>query len=1067
MRTPQPHPVVLRSGLLGVLVLAFAATASVFAGDKSDAERWDRLFIDNFDRADITAHTVATDRTAWKLSRLLPAKSVKSPDGDGSAVLIQGTDQRNNPLRRGLAEPYTADELYVSFTLHYDGATIDQATSGKKGDEGEFFVLWLDDIDGSDGALHNRAVPNIGLHVAERGKLKGRNVFMLRIGNDNVAFTDVELQGDHTYRIVGRLSKIISGATARFERFEMWVDPDPDKRDTADAVVTSGRSVNLVSWLGFSTGRKTEKDDRIIVDELRFGRTWQSVLDRPAPDEDDYKPKRLVEVPEDAPPPEPIPAVDRVSFREQVYPILKSRCFECHRGTDAEGGIRLDMFKEVMGHSTGQPLAVPGEAAKSLIIEKVTEKDPDERMPAKGEPLTAEQVDVLKKWINQGLAWDDGLLPPTQLASDHWSFQPIERPEVPKQPKWGHNPIDAFIAAKQRELDVEPVKPADRRTLIRRAYLDLVGLLPEPSEIEAFVGDQSSDAYPKLIDRLLKSPAHGERWARHWLDLARWAESNGHQHNRPRAHAFRYRDYVIEAFRSDKPYDQFLREQIAGDELTPYEDENLIATGYLAGARLSGNELDKEVQRHDILIDIANNTASVTMGLTMECAQCHNHKFDPISIRDYYRFYGFFVKGQPGEFVMRGDGKTTPRAQALIRQRTELFEKVEARLVSRKAKRQEGAVLVIPKNVRRGMNDEEKKLYNTLGSQIDQYPRTFAFSSPITASQPIAHKPMEIRWPLDYEPAKLAAAQPRLLLRGDLKSKGPALDVGWPAIFGPIPDDAPIEKRPRTVLANWLASPDNPLTARVWANRVWMYHTGKPLVATPSDFGEAGAEPTHPKLLDYLASELIDSGWSTHHLHRLIMQSATYQLSAKYNEANNEQDPENLTYWRWTPRRMEGEIIRDTMLQVAGQLDTQVGGPSVPANKVDQSHRRSIYMFQDRNVPTRMAELFDGPNMIAVCSRREVSTVAPQPLFLLNNPQSIERARRFAQRVRQLAGDDRDKQIDWCYRLALGREPEPGERAEMLDYLAFAESQANASSLPPLAQLCQTVMNLNEFVYIP
>src|SRR6185436_19007897 len=336
-----------------------------------------------------------------------------------------------------------------------------------------------------------------------------------------------------------------------------------------------------------------------------------------------------------------------VSFKDDVYPLLERRCFECHQGKDAESGYRLDLREEILGQTNGQPLATPGEAAKSEIIKRITATDKT-RMPPKGNKrLSENEIALLRAWIDQGLSWDDKLLPPLVMKSAHWSFQPITAPSIPPPTDWCMSPVDNFIVAAHRTRNLKPAPQSDRRTLIRRVTFDLTGLPPTHEEVERFAADPSDRAYEQLIDRLLASPHYGERWGRHWLDVARYADTEGYEMNYPRPFAWRYRDWVVKAFNDDKHFDQFIRQQVAGDEITPYSDENLIATGFLASARYSCNEDDLHRQRMDVQIDITNATASALLGLTLGCAQCHNHKFDPITQLHYYRFQAFFAKGQP------------------------------------------------------------------------------------------------------------------------------------------------------------------------------------------------------------------------------------------------------------------------------------------------------------------------------------------------------------------------------------------------------------------------------------
>lgn len=943
----------------------------------------------------------------WKQSGIAPA---------AMSFEIRGTKGRNNPIRRQLQQPFHGEELFVRFSLRYGAEGVDRPGEG----DGEFFVLWFDEEEGHDGSTHSGSVPNLGIHV--RGD---ENHFMVRYAARREKYTEAKLEGDRKYRIVGRLWKTRPGAKEPFDALDIWVDPETSAEMKPDASTRSSVSVSEVNWIGFSTGGKTEMDDRINVSGITVAETWAGILGLPPKVDlaEIYRPK-------------PPPVVKKtVTFKDHVYPLLKRRCFECHQGAKAKGGVRLDVWDEVMNQTS------PRNADASRLLALVLSDDPDERMPPKGDRLSEEEIKVLKAWINEGMEWDEGLLPTPRPQSDHWAFQPIQRPAVPKiGSAWGRNPIDKFIGKKHAELGLKPAREAEIATLRRRASLDLIGLPPDD-------GDEGFDSF---VETLLKSKHHGERWGRHWLDLARWAESNGHQHNRDRPHAWRYRDYVIRAMNADRPFDQFVREQLAGDEL-PFAKDHLIATGFLSGARYSGNELDKELQRNDILVDIVNTTASTFLGLTVECAQCHTHKFDPISIRDYYRLQAFFVKGQPGNVVLKN---TDDRVRDLLAQRWQIFDGVRARRVN--AMRKQGypePVLVQPTSVVKSMRVDERKAFDSLEREIAKLPQVWGFYSPITAAQELGVAPHVMRWPLPRYREALQYASAHLLVRGDVGSKGPVIEPGLPAVFGALPEAG---KHPRLALANWLGSSENPLTARVWVNRIWQWHFGQGLVETSNDFGTRGAKPSHPDLLDWLASELVDSGWSTRHIHRLILDSSTYRQSSIWSAANAEIDPNNLRLWRWQPRRLEAESLRDSMLRVAGVLDLKMSGPSVPRRENDTSNRRSIYLQQKRDNLPHQQMLFDGSPAVTSCSRRAVSTVASQPLYLLNSSFSQRISEAFAKRVWRK--DSRvPQQAKLAIEMALNREATAEEITKSAELI----------SSDGLAKFCQALLNLNEFVYIP
>ena len=960
-----------------------------------------------------------------RLSALAPARAW---------MVINGLGDRNNPFRQKLAEPFHGDTLFARFDLIYKSESVD--TPLEK--DGEFLVFWMDDKEGNDLSTHNGGIPNIGIHVTDE-----QNRFMVRFNSSRQVFSKTQLKGDTTYRVVARLWKSRPGKESIYDSLDLWVDPKPGEENNPHASTTQKNGIKEINWVGFSTGRKTEPTDEILLSEIQLESTWTGILGVEA------------EVAQGEPEKPAAPPKPHVDFAKQVYPILKQQCFDCHSGEKAKQGLRLDLVDELLNQ------VHPGQPGDSKLITLITSSNEDDRMPPgpKRKPLTPEQVEILATWIEQGVEWDETLLPTPVAKSDHWAFQPIQRPEIPDVAKSEGilTPVDAFIRSHQEEMGVTPGKPAAMATLKRRIALDLTGLPVSALQhlsIKPDLEDQSQpeDALKLWIDQLLASREYGERWGRHWLDIARFGESNGHQHNRDRPYAWRYRDYVIASFQNNKPFDRFLTEQIAGDEL-PYADENLIATGFLAAARYSGNELDKEIQRNDILVDVANTTAKAFLGLTMECAQCHTHKFDPISIRDYYRFQAFFAKGQPGNVVMKRDQE---KAAPLIKRRWEIFDKVHHRLVE--ARRRRGypePVLVIPKSVVGGMNKEERAEFNVLEKKISAINQTWAWMAPSSTEEPLQRAPHEMRWPLERDPQLLASLKSHILLRGEVKSKGPVVHAGWPAVFGPgeVPDS-----KPRTALAGWLTSPGNPLTARVWVNRVWQWHFGKGLVDTSADFGTQGTPPSHPGLLDWLASELIQSGWDTAHLHRLILHSATYQQSDSFDKANESRDPDNLSYWRWEPRRIEAEAIHDSILAIANLLEPSEGGPSVPVDKATQSHKRSIYAQQKRDRQPLHQTLFDAPNTTTSCARRRVSTVALQPLFLLNSSFMEKAANSLAERVRKAASSEDPEALSRTAIETVLERPATDEE------VAKAGELLEATGLP---ELCLALLNLNEFLYIP
>ena len=959
---------------------------------------------------------------------------------------LHGTGDRNNPIRRSLDQPFRGNEFFVRFRLRYAAEAIDTPANGN----GEFFVCWLDERDGGDTAGHSSGVPNFGVHVD-----RDRNAWMARFDSARQEFAAEPFKGDQDFVLLGRLSKSKvfndEEEVALFDQLDVWINPGITDLNEPDITCRTKKSIREVKWIGFATGRKTEAADRIAVSDVALHASWTSAFGLPAL----VTNSEAVKQTEDEPSADRAPSLETVSFSKQILPLLRQHCFDCHAGEDPDSGIRLDSYDELLNQLT------PRNSLDSHLVRLLRTDDESARMPPQEDGrqrLTDAEMQAICTWIDEGVSWDFDALPTPVPHSEHWAFQPIRNVTVPivSDEDAVRTPVDAFIIHKQQPAGVTSVGTANWSTLRRRIALDLTGL--PPSEFRFLERAESHDQLDDAIDRLLETDAFGERWGRHWLDVARWAESNGYQHNRFRPNAWQYRDYVVQSFKQDTPYDQFIREQLAGDQLAAQllassagsdgkTAEAIIATGFLAAARYSGNELDKEIQRNDILVDITNATSRAFLGITMECAQCHTHKFDPFTIRDYYRLQAFFSDGQPANVVVQ------PRSellQQLVETRSQLFHSVKARLV--KAKRDAGApqpILIIPKSVVAGMTAHERKSFRQLEAAISEFPQTWGWAG-AESGFPVA--PHEMRWPLPWNPEERRRASTYLRLRGDVKSVGPEVEAGWPMVFGGAPADA----GGRIDLANWIASPKNPLTARVWVNRIWQWHFGRGIVETSADFGTEGSRPSHPELLDWLASELIRSGWRSRHIHRLIMRSNTYRQASFSQEENESADPANRTWWRWMPRRLESEAVRDSALAIAGVLDRSVGGPSVPVKSTEPSSRRSIYLRHERQrIPEDLA-LFDSPPALTACSRRMTSTVALQPLYLLNSPQMQLVSQQFADRVREIA-DEETAYGSTAFKLALGREADRDEEDMLRSFLADSS----------LELLCQSLLNLNEFVYLP
>ncbi len=635
----------------------------------------------------------------------------------------------------------------------------------------------------------------------------------------------------------------------------------------------------------------------------------------------------------------------------------------------------------------------------------------------------------------------------TPAERKHWAFQPRTKPEIPRFTKaadraWARTPIDGFVLARLQKAKLGPAPRASRSTLIRRAYFDLTGLPPAPAEVQAFVRDTSPRAWEKVVDRLLASPQYGERWGQHWLDVVRFAESDGFEYDTHRRDAYRYRDHVIHSFNSDKPYDRFIREQLAGDEINPKHEEMRIASGFHRLGPLRKNAGNQEVasSRNEVLTEMTNVVGSALLGVTLGCARCHDHKFDPIRHTDYYRMQAFFATTHDRDIPL-----ASAEEQSAWKQKT---AEVESEIKKLRASM-------------KGMKGSEKELMEKKIKDVES-----RMPEPLPALYSVANDPEK-------------ASPIHVLARGDYNNKGARVGMRPLGILMPesTPELPASTATPRTALADWILSPDHPLTARVIANRIWHYHFGRGIVATPNDFGRMGARPSDPELLDYLANSLVEGGWRMKPIHRQILLSSTYQQASRSanDKAANEEDPDNILLWKFSRRRLSAEEIRDASLAVAGRLNDKAGGPSViipvepelvnflykPSQwavtpDAREHDRRTIYLIAKRNLRLPFMEVFDAPDLQISCARRETSTHAPQALELLNGDFSNRMAEALAARLLKEAGNSAPKQIDLAYRLATGRAPTPAELKLARQFLARQ----------PLREFALAALNLNGFLYV-
>jgi len=805
---------------------------------------------------------------------------------------------------------------------------------------------------------------------------------------------------------------------------------------------------------------------------------------------------------------------------DRVQQILETRCYACHGSKTQTHGLRLDRKTSALkGGNSGAPAVVPGNSAASLLYKYAAGLDPEIVMPPAGPRLTAGEIQTIKSWIDSGAVWpEDPALdkPQPRRGENHWSFRRRVDALVPavKQRSWVRNPIDAFVLAKLEAQGWKPAPAAQPRQLLRRLYLDLIGLPPTLAEQEAFLKNPSPQAWDQVIHDLLERPAYAERWARHWLDLVRYAETNGYERDATKPEAWKYRDYVIRAFQHDKPFDRFILEQLAGDELPEVSPESLIATGYYRLGPWDDEPADPPTDRFDQLDDILSTTSQVFLGLTLGCARCHNHKFEPLTAQDYYSMVAIFNglerprKGRTELALPVGtrqqlaalagrDGKIEP----LNNQIAELRAQFQLKYLAAGRSALPPAVLAAFQTEPSKRSDEQKKLVNQNSKALDQ---ELADALPEELRARIKRLEQEISelrvatpdLPLGYflhEP-KLPLST-HLLIRGKPTQPGPEVTPAVPAILvksqPEFPNGEPTSQR-RLTLARWLASPNNALATRVIVNRIWQHHFGDGLVRTPSDFGVMGEKPTHPELLDWLASRFVEQGWSFKRLHRLILTSNTYRMTKLWNQEYGQKDPENRLLWRFPYTRLEVEAIRDSMLAVSGRLNPKMFGPSVlpqiPAaalegssdpdkiwhpSEEDEASRRTIYVFLKRSMIVPMLDLLDLCDTARTAAKRLTTSVAPQALTLFNGDFVNRQARYFARRILLEVGPDPGKQIERAYRLALARPPHLSERQNMLEFLRAEAASLTAaegldaenSHLRALEEMSRVIFNLNEFAY--
>ncbi len=812
-------------------------------------------------------------------------------------------------------------------------------------------------------------------------------------------------------------------------------------------------------------------------------------------------------------------AEERSTFLD-VQSVLETHCFNCHGADRREGNLDLRTRETMIQGGQSGSAVVPGDGDVSPLLEMISSG----KMPPQGEPrLSQAQIALIRQWIAGG-----ALAPAhrrevavAELSGvndddrSFWSFRSPVRPEVPPVEHGARvrTPIDAFILRKLEEENLRLSREADRRTLIRRAYFDLIGLPPAPEDVRAFVADLEPRAYERVVDRLLASPRYGERWGRHWLDAVGYADSDGHwDSDNVRESAYRYRDYVIRSFNADKRYDQFLLEQVAGDEMVDLSAEKLEpdmvarleATGFMrTGADPTYEDYDLREYRYTAIDNTIRNLGSSVMGLTMHCAKCHDHKFDPISQRDYYRLEAILKPAyDPDKWIVsekRGftDAALAEQEQAAVHNKplderiTGLAEQLKEQRLAREDQLLEKKLIALPKILRMDVkaalrtgeedrSEVQRYLVAKFGDQleIDEEELTGAFpgfkeQDAVLEKAIEALKEKRIELPHIRGLRDVGAEVPDTFvrLRGEFDAFGEKVAPGPPSMLRDpnrafeVPNLGAEARTSglRTALAQWLVDPEHPLTSRVMVNRIWQYHFGEGLVRTPDNFGLKGQRPTHPQLLDWLAREFVRRDWSLKAMHKLIMSSSVYMQSSQMDETAAAADPENRLWWRVPLKRIEAEAFRDSMLAVSGILNLEMYGPPVPVEVNEQGEavttndadtwRRSVYLSQRRSRMLTLLKLFDAPVMEYTCPRREKSTLSTQALHLLNSDFTILMAQHFARRILdEMPAAGEEERIDHAYQLAFAREPSDRELKWTTRFLEQQEENHLAAPPPPAAE---------------
>lgn len=803
-------------------------------------------------------------------------------------------------------------------------------------------------------------------------------------------------------------------------------------------------------------------------------------------------------------------------FQDEVVPVLKANCLKCHAGTEPKGGLNLTSRESILKGGDSGPAVDRANPADSILLHAINYDGYE--MPPTGQ-MSPKHIGILTKWVEQKLPWPQDLHeiefevesgPPAvnDANKQFWAYQPVQDRAVPNVANPGTNAIDAFVRSRLQKAGLSASPPAAAQELVRRMHYDLLGLPPEPSTVKIWSdrispadGTLNQEAISDFIELLLESPHYGEHWGRHWLDLVRYAETNSYERDDAKPHVWRYRDYVIRSFNDDKPYDQFIREQLAGDELEDSGPDAIIATGYYRLGRWDDEPADPLLAWYDDVDDIITTTSQTFLAMTVNCARCHDHKIDPIPQSDYYRMVAFFRNVRrygvrSGESVLEASVANIDRPEdaQVYQQQVKRYEN-DLRDATQHVQRIEKLIWddlqeVEKEELKFDMNRVPivaKRQGTVLNEkQVNTYRHQFARLQNLKAN-----KPQGLGAALCVKEDVRQLTPTHVLLRGNPHAQGDPVTPGFPAILSPpevtIPDPDPsaTSSGRRLVLANWIASPANPLTARVMVNRIWQYHFGRGLVRSSSDFGFQGTPPTHPELLDWLAARFVESGWSIKAMHRLIMSSATYQMSSRPNDKSFDVDPTNDLFWRFDMRRLSAEEIRDSILWATGSLNPdKMYGPSIftdipDAVKAGQSrpgsgwghsppedaNRRSIYIHVKRSLLDPLLESFDMADTDQTCPVRFVTVQPTQALGLMNSEFLQKQSQAFAEFLKREHATA-EARVTAALNRTLQRHPSSAEVKQGLDLMRSLKNEHEMTEDQALKYFCLVALNLNEFMYL-